>query len=113
MRNDQTPIPGLEPPTTPDAAEDLAPKSEAAFAALKRLGYLEDYHEARIALALVIARDIDRSKYRGAPSGRANLYRVYNEVLNEIPMPEAVDGDGYDDLVAAIMAAGKTDDARA
>ena len=53
--------------------------------ALHRLGYIEPHHAGQVQLALVAARDIDWSTGRGAPSGRANLLRVMNEILERLP----------------------------
>lgn len=96
-------IPGLEPPSAPPGVLEKA--VDAQVKKLRELGYIEDHHAALVELARVTARDIDRSFGRGAPSGRANLLRVMNEVLESLPQPEAASSDQVGDVVAAIRAA--------
>jgi hypothetical protein len=71
---------------------------------LKKLGYIELHHAGMVELALHAARDVDRSYGRGAPSGRANLLRVMNEILESLPQPEAASKDALDGVVEALLA---------
>ncbi len=73
-------------------------------AKLRDLGYVEDHHAGLVQLAVMTARDVDMSFGRGAPSGRANLYRVLNEVLEQLPHPEAASTDVLQEVLAAITA---------
>ena len=73
------------------------------ISALRDLGYIEPHHSGLVALALATAHDIDRSAGRGAPSGRANLLRVMNEILQTLPQPETASKDKLDDVIAALM----------
>lgn len=70
---------------------------------LTRLGYVQAHHAGVCELARVTARDLDSSTGRGAPSGRANLLRVMNEVLASLPQPEATRRDALDEVVAALL----------
>lgn len=72
------------------------------IAQLVKLGYIEEHHVGKVQLALTVAADIDRSGSRGAPSGRANLYRVMNEILETIPQPEAASKDALDATLEAM-----------
>lgn len=76
---------------------------------LRDLGYIEDHHAGLAELALETARDIDRSRGKGAPSGRANLLRVMNEVLDTLPHPEAASTDQLTQVVEAMRAGGEDD----
>lgn len=69
---------------------------------LRDLGFIEQHHAGLVELALVTARDIDHSVGRGAPSGRANLLRVMNEILEGMPQPAAASRDALDDVVRAM-----------
>ncbi|RZU64599.1 hypothetical protein EV379_0902 [Microterricola gilva] len=94
-------LPGFESPPEPKGS--LAAAVAAQISALRSLGYIEANHSAQVELALVAARDIDRSFGRGAPSGRANLLRVMNEILESLPQPEAASKDLLDEVVSAMM----------
>jgi len=72
------------------------------IAALRRLGYIEPHHAAQVQLALVAARDIDWSTGRGAPSGRANLLRVMNEILERLPQPVAASTDKLSEILLVL-----------
>ena len=72
--------------------------------ALERLGYIEDHHKAQVMLAVVAARDIDHSTGRGAPSGRANLLRVMNEILERLPQPVAASLDKLSEVLLILKA---------
>lgn len=98
--DEQPTIAGLEPPRFP--AGDLEEHVKKQLDALDALGYLEEHHAGQRALALTCARDLDRSFGRGAPSGRANLLRVMNEILESLPQPEAASADKLAEVVAAL-----------
>lgn len=103
MKNDDgnaATLPGLETPKYPTGSLEKAVNEQVA--SLQSLGYIEPHHAAKVELALVTARDIDRSYGRGAPSGRANLLRVMNEILETIPQPEAASADKLAEVVAAL-----------
>lgn len=100
-RTEAAMLPGLEPPKEADGS--LAAAVAKQIEALKSLGYIEMNHAAQVELALVAARDIDRSFGKGAPSGRANLLRVMNEILESLPQPEAASKDKLDEVVAAML----------
>lgn len=93
-------LPGLELPELP--AGDLEAEVRKQLDQLQRLGYLEPHHAGLAALALVTAADIDRSRGRGAPSGRANLYRVMNEIFEALPQPEQASKDALEQVLDAL-----------
>lgn len=66
--------------------------------ALQRMGIIEEHHVGQCVLARAAARDIDRSTGKGAPSGRAQLLRVMNEILATLPAPETQSKDQLDEL---------------
>ena len=72
--------------------------------ALQSLGYIESHHAAQVQLAVVAARDIDHSTGRGAPSGRANLLRVMNEILEGLPQPVAASADKLQEVLMILKA---------
>lgn len=96
----QPALTGLETPNLPQG--DLESHVRKQLDALDQLGYLEAHHAGQRALALTCARDLDRSFGRGAPSGRANLLRVMNEILESLPQPEAASKDKLDEVVRAM-----------
>jgi hypothetical protein len=100
-----TELPGLEQANGQllvMAAGELEQAVTAQVDELTRQGYIEPRHAAQVKLAQVTARDIDRSWGRGAPSGRANLLRVMNEILALLPQPVAASTDKLDDIVALL-----------
>jgi hypothetical protein len=101
-----TTLPGFDVAAPP--AGDLETHVQKQITKLQALGYIEDHHAGLVQLALVTARDIDRSFGKGAPSGRANLLRVMNEVLSTLPQPEAASRDSLEQVVAALRS--DTDD---
>lgn len=80
---------------------------------LRTLGYIEEHHSAKVELAIVAARDIDRSTGKGAPSGRANLLRVMNEILETLPQPEQASQDALTTALQFILDDGEEVQARA
>lgn len=60
-------------------------------------------HAGQVALAIRTARDVDESRGIGAPSGRAKLMEVLNDILGELPQLEQRDPGMLDAVVAAIM----------
>jgi len=98
---EQPTIPGLEPPTLQNGA--VAAEVSRQVEKLRDLGYIEDHHAGLVALALATARDIDRSFGKGAPSGRANLLRVMNEILQTLPQPEMASKSKLDEVVDAML----------
>lgn len=78
--------------------------------ALQTMGYIEEHHAAQVHLALVAARDIDMSTGRGAPSGRANLLRVMNEILERLPQPEAASVDKLGEVLTVLQGASEDND---
>lgn len=102
---DASTLPGLELPIAPEVPgdESVYVATRRQLAQLAKLGYIEEHHAGKVQLALAAARDIDRSQGRGAPSGRANLYRVMNEILETIPQPEAASKDALDATLEAMM----------
>ena len=94
-------IPGLEPPTLP--AGSLEAEVRRQVTKLQDLGYIEDHHAGLVALATATAADIDRTAGRGAPSGRANLLRVMNEILQTLPQPEMASKSKLDEVVDAML----------
>jgi hypothetical protein len=90
----------------PEASEtgSLEESVRKQVARLRELGYIEGHHDGLVELAIVTARDIDRSFGRGAPSGRANLLRVMNEILDALPQPETASRDTLDEAIAAMRA---------
>jgi hypothetical protein len=104
-------LPGLELPSAKNEGGDLVTTAVTAqVAALRSLGYIEDHHAGQVALALAAARDIDRSFGRGAPSGRANLLRVMNEILESLPQPETASKDKLDQVLQVILSEEGADD---
>lgn len=101
--NGQT-LPGLEPPTPPSGSLERSVRDQVTK--LEQLGYIEAHHAGLVELALVTARDIDRSFGKGAPSGRANLLRVMKEIFEILPQPETASKDTLDELVAALRSDG-------
>lgn len=99
---DEPTLPGLELPALPNG--DLEVEVRKQLDQLARLGYLEPHHAGLAALAIVTAQDIDRSKGRGAPSGRANLYRVMNEIFEALPQPEQASKDALEQVLDALRA---------
>lgn len=96
-------LPGLEAPTPPALpVGQLELHIRKQTDSLTDLGYLEDHHAGLVHLAIVTAQDIDRSQGRGAPSGRANLLRVMNEILESLPQPEAASKDKLDLVLDAL-----------
>ena len=98
---DQPTIAGLDLPIIEAGTLEVEVRKQVT--ALQDLGYLERHHAGLVALATTTARDLDRSFGRGAPSGRANLLRVMNEILMTLPQPEAASKDKLDEVVAAMM----------
>ena len=98
-------LPGMELPGVPEVGSDesVYEATRRQLQQLAKLGYIEEHHAGKVQLALAAARDIDRSQGRGAPSGRANLYRVMNEILETIPQPEAASKDALDATLQAMM----------
>lgn len=106
-RKDAAALFDVEPP-----APEVGPLEEATKRQIAKLtedGFLSDAHAGQAALAIIAARDADRSQGRGAPSGRANLYRVLNEIFSNIPQPEPVSQDQLDAAVEAIRAAAEAE----
>lgn len=66
-------------------------------------GWVTTNHAGYVALAIRAARDVDQSAGKGAPSGRANLLRVMNEILESLPHPEDTSGDALDKALAFMM----------
>lgn len=96
-------LPGLEPPAEqPGDGLTVEAAMRQQLTKLRELGYIEDHHAGLVLLAITTARDIDRSQTKGMPSGRANLYRVMNEILERIPQPEAASKDALDSVLDAI-----------
>jgi len=95
---------GLDIPDSPHAAGSMEKAIGRQVDVLRRLGYIEDHHAGQVELALHTARDVDRSFGKGAPSGRANLLRVMNEILESLPHPEAASRDKLDEVVQALLA---------
>ena len=104
-------IPGLEQATP--SAGSLEQATTKQIDRLRELGYLEDHHAGLAELARVAARDIDLSFGRGAPSGRANLLRVMNEIFESLPQPEQASKDALSEVVAALERDLEEHDARA
>jgi hypothetical protein len=101
MRSDSAAtLPGFEQPTPPVGPLEAAVTAQVDK--LTELGYIESHHAGQVELAKVTARDIDRSFGKGAPSGRANLLRVMNEILETLPQPEAASKDKLDEVVEAL-----------
>lgn len=99
-------VPGLFDLEQP--AREKGPLEEAIevqIAALEADGFIDAKHAGLKQLALTAARDVDRSEGRGAPSGRANLLRVMNEILANVPQPEQANQDQLDAAVEALRAA--------
>lgn len=103
---DQAPamLDGLELPAAPVNAGSMEKAVHAQVEVLRRLSYIEPHHAAQVELALHAARDLDRSVGRGAPSGRANLLRVMNEILESLPQPEAASKDALDGVLELLLA---------
>ena len=97
----QPTIAGLEPPTLPRGTVEAEVRRQVAK--LQELGYIEDHHAGLVALAVATAADIDRSFGKGAPSGRANLLRVMNEILQTLPQPEMASKSKLDEVVDAML----------
>lgn len=69
---------------------------------LRRDGWITVHHAGTVALVLRAARDVDESAGKGAPSGRANLLRVMNEILAELPAPEAAQDGALEKALEAL-----------
>lgn len=99
-------LPGLEQPSAwsplSSAPGPLELALDKQLDALRREELLGDLHAGRVELARSAARDLDRSVGRGAPSGRANLLRVYNEILDGLPQPETAAANTMDELAALL-----------
>lgn len=65
-------------------------------------GLVTQHHAARVQLAMRAARDVDQSAGKGAPSGRANLLRVMNEILAELPALEVQSTTDLDRVLEAM-----------
>lgn len=102
----QAALPGLELSRWSETAEvgTLQHAVMQQVEALMKLGYIEPHHAGQVHLALVAARDIDTSTGRGAPSGRANLLRVMNEILERLPQPVAASADKLADVLLVLNA---------
>lgn len=97
-------LPGLErPKDDPDQIGPVEIGITAQVAQLTADGWITGHHAGLVALALRTARDVDQSTGKGAPSGRANLLRVMNEILDSLPSPEDQSGDALDKALAMIM----------
>src|SRR5690606_32202726 len=82
-------LPGLE--VKKDDPNVIGPVEAGISEQVDRLrgdGWITPHHAGFVALALRAARDVDQSAGKGAPSGRANLLRVMNEILESLPHPE-------------------------
>lgn len=100
---DASTLPGLElPAPAPSGGTVVRDAMQRQLDKLRSLGYIEEHHDGLVQLALTVAADIDRSGGKGAPSGRANLYRVMNEILETIPQPEAASKDALDATLDAM-----------
>ena len=95
---------GLEPPKPATGAGSMELAVAKQVEVLRTQGYIEDNRAGQVELALHAARDVDRSFGRGAPSGRANLLRVMNEILDSLPQPEAASSDALAGVVEALLA---------
>ncbi len=95
----QPTLPGLEEEAL--YGGEIGPLERAVslqIVALQRMGIIEEHHVGQCVLARATARDIDRSTGKGAPSGRAQLLRVMNEILSTLPAPETQSKDQLDEL---------------
>lgn len=104
-----TTLPGLAQGTLSDdplTPGELEARVRAQCDALAALGYVEAHHAGLVQLAITTAREIDWTLGRGAPSGRANLFRVMNEILEQLPHPVAASADKLDDVLAALRGGG-------
>lgn len=101
--DDAPTLPGLEQASPPrPGAGELEKAVKRQLDKLRDLSYIEEHHAGLVQLALSAARDVDRSEGRGAPSGRANLLRVMNEILAAVPQPEAASKDALDAVLDAM-----------
>lgn len=97
-------LPGLE--LKKDDPNVIGPVETGISAQIEQLtgdGWITGHHAGFVALAIRAARDVDQSAGKGAPSGRANLLRVMNEILDSLPHPEDQSGDALDKALAAIL----------
>lgn len=95
------------PRAEPVEMGDVEKGVRAQVEKLQQDGYVTGHHAGAVALVIRAARDVDQSAGKGAPSGRANLLRVMNEILSELPAPEVQQSDALDRALEAIMAGGE------
>lgn len=96
----------IREPATPYDSEPGPVESGVAEQISKLIadGLVTQHHSARVQLALRAARDVDQSAGKGAPSGRANLLRVMNEILAELPALEVQSTTDLDRMLEAMAA---------
>lgn len=95
-------VPGLEPETARPGIGYVEREMRTQIQRMAASGEVDDRHAGLIALAMVAARNVDTMGFEGRPSGRANMLRAAREVFEMLPEVQAVDTDGFQEIVAAL-----------
>lgn len=101
-------LPGLEPPELDPAHRGPVEVGVRKEIENKRAaGLIDDSFAGWEALAIRAARDVDQSAGIGAPSGRAKLLEVLNQILANLPQQETTQTTDLDRALEAILGTGE------